>query len=218
MSRPGTLWRASLLLLFDAGAIVAWPGLAARFGRHEAARVLKGARREMARLIPQLPDTGGWRNPHTQFIVAAALFLALYRALKVRDCSVDEIGALILQAVERLVCSRPGAALRWLNPVQRSLAGGRAFAPPGRQYPDDFVYVFVSGDGANFDYGFDYLECGICKFLHKQGADELAPYLCRLDYPYARAMGVRLTRTTTIAEGGAKCDFRYTDIACHNSS
>jgi hypothetical protein len=69
--------------------------------------------------------------------------------------------------------------------------------------------VYVEGDGASFDYGFDYLECGICKFFHTQKADEFAQYMCRLDYPYAEAMGSELIRTSTIAENGLKCDFRY---------
>jgi hypothetical protein len=84
-----------------------------------------------------------------------------------------------------------------------------ASASQQRQYPNDFVCVYIEGDGASFDYGFDYLECGICKFFHVQKADEFAQYMCRLDYPYADAMGSELIRTSTIAENEMKCDFRY---------
>ena len=38
---------------------------------------------------------------------------------------------------------------------------------------------------------------------------ELAKYLCKLDYVIADMMNVKLARTTTLADGGDKCDFRY---------
>jgi hypothetical protein len=47
------------------------------------------------------------------------------------------------------------------------------------------------------------------KFLHSQGADELAPYPCLLDYALFGALGIELRRTQTLAEGGERCDFRF---------
>lgn len=62
---------------------------------------------------------------------------------------------------------------------------------------------------ADFDYGMDYSECGICKICRDEGCPEIAKYLCRLDYVMADMLGVKLVRTTTVAEGGEVCDFRY---------
>lgn len=77
------------------------------------------------------------------------------------------------------------------------------------QTGEDYVYDFIPGDGITFDYGVDYLECASCKFLAKQGAPELAPYLCPVDVLYSEALGWGLTRTKTLAEGADKCDFRF---------
>jgi hypothetical protein len=85
----------------------------------------------------------------------------------------------------------------------------RALESHQRKYPDDYVYDFVEGDGKSFDYGVDYLECASCKFLAKQGAPELAPYLCPADILYSEALGWGLLRTMTLAEGAEKCDFRF---------
>jgi hypothetical protein len=52
-------------------------------------------------------------------------------------------------------------------------------------------------------------ECAICNFFHIQGADELTPYMCQLDFAVSKALGLGLSRTTTIPESGEKCDFRY---------
>jgi len=73
----------------------------------------------------------------------------------------------------------------------------------------DWQPSFVEGTGRGFDYVTDMTECAIVKFLHTQDADELTPYLCRVDFAVSRAFGMGLVRTTTIAEGGEKCDFRY---------
>jgi hypothetical protein len=179
--------------------------------------ILKGARQKWGALIPQLPDTGGFQNPHTQIIISAALFLTLYRELEVHGQTMDEVGTLILEAVVKMYQSWPGFMMRLLRNIQRKISGDRtarqlASISQQRHYPNDFVCVFVEGDGKNFDYGFDYLECGIWKFFHAQKAEEFVPYMCRLDFAYADAMGQRLMRTGTIASGNVKCDFRYKEL------
>lgn len=85
----------------------------------------------------------------------------------------------------------------------------RAAESQKRQYPEGYVYAFVAGDGTRFDYGVDYAECAACKFLKEQDAFELAPYLCTVDKLYSEMFGWGLTRTMTLAEGYAKCDFRF---------
>lgn len=80
---------------------------------------------------------------------------------------------------------------------------------PIEQGIPDYVFNFVEGDGQTFDYGVYYLECASCKFLAKQGAPELAPYLCLVDILYSKALGWGLTRTMTLAEGAERFDFRF---------
>jgi hypothetical protein len=46
-------------------------------------------------------------------------------------------------------------------------------------------------------------------FLREQGADEIAPYLCALDQISSEKLGWGLIRTSTLAEGGKVCDFRF---------
>jgi hypothetical protein len=77
-----------------------------------------------------------------------------------------------------------------------------------RRYPGDWVFERIDGDGETFDFGIDYTECGIVKYLHAQGADELCPYGCDLDYVMFEAVGIGLRRTKTLAWGCDRCDFR----------
>ncbi len=61
----------------------------------------------------------------------------------------------------------------------------------------------------DFDLGYNYTECGICKICRDEGCFELAKYLCRLDFMIADLMNVKLVRTKTLANGDDMCDFRY---------
>jgi hypothetical protein len=78
-----------------------------------------------------------------------------------------------------------------------------------RKYPGDWVCTFVEGDSETFDYGLDITECGIYKFYHARGVDELTPYMCLSDYVVSNAFDRGLVRYKTLAEGAEVCDFRY---------
>ena len=77
-----------------------------------------------------------------------------------------------------------------------------------RKYENDWVVDILPGND-EYDLGYDYHECGICKLCQDEGCPELAAYLCRMDYVLADIMHMELVRTGTIAEGSSYCDFRY---------
>ena len=60
-----------------------------------------------------------------------------------------------------------------------------------------------------YDLGYNYFECGICKICRDEGVFERAQYLCKLDFLLADMMNAKLVRTKTLAEGAELCDFRY---------
>jgi hypothetical protein len=97
----------------------------------------------------------------------------------------------------------------YLSRLSQRQSRKRSALSQQRRYPADWVRVHVDGDGQTFEWGVDYLECGIVKFLHSQEADELAPYLCLLDYALLGALGIKLIRTQTLANGDERCDFRF---------
>lgn len=78
-------------------------------------------------------------------------------------------------------------------------------------YENDWVVDILPANG-EYDLGYDYHECGICKLCQDESCPELAAYLCRMDYVLADIMNMKLVRTKTIAEGDPYCDFRYSRI------
>ncbi len=205
--------RPRLLKEFEAVVVPVSDLFTARYGEAEARPLFAEAREVFAGLIPDLPYVGG-RQPFTQFVVATGWFLALYRVLQARGRLVDEAGRLVYEVTEAYLRRYPGVARRlvghltfsklYLARLQR-----RAVESQERPYPDGYVFRYVPGDGVTFDYGVDYLECASCKFLARQGAPELAPYLCTVDTIYSELFGWGLMRTKTLAEGGDCCDFRF---------
>jgi hypothetical protein len=204
--------RPRLLREFDSYVETIRPVLG-RYFADDLDRMIAETRLEYEVLIPQLPYIGG-KQPLTRFLMYSALWLAVYRTANAHGRSLEEVGVMIyeicrafLRAYPKFVC----ALLGFMNfsAFYQNRLRARALQSHLRAYPGDYVYDFIPGDGRNFDYGVDYLECASCKFLAAQGASELGPYLCPVDILYSEALGWGLQRTMTLAEGAEKCDFRF---------
>jgi hypothetical protein len=186
---------------------------ASHYGEDQANIMAAEIRQEYEALIPHIPYIGG-KQPLTRFLIATVQFLAMYRVLKKHGITLVEMGGLIYEVCQALISSYPKVALRLIvhmdfsKRYQRSLQK-RAEESHQLQYPGDYVFNFVQGDGKEFDFGVDYIECAGYNFLKKQGAPELAPYLCNIDILYSEAFSWGLIRKTTLAQGFDKCDFRF---------
>jgi hypothetical protein len=184
-----------------------------RYDSETTQELMKRAQDEYRNLIPQLPYIGG-KQPFTQYIISTAWFLSMYRVLKEYGEGVEEVGKLAFEASDRYLQIYPGFTRHFLgfitfSPLYLRTLKKRAKESQERKYAGDFVYDFVDGDRREFDYGVDYIECGTCKFLTAQGAQELAPYICPADILYSEILGWGLSRTETLAEGYDRCDFRF---------
>lgn len=170
--------------------------------------------KEFENLLPQLPYIGGMKNSQTKKIVGTAPYLCFYKVMKRRNMDIHEIGKLIYEASSNFWSSYPKIAGLLMRKLMKSSFYFNKFLVPDaershiRKYKGDFVYSAINGDSKNYDFGMDYRECGICKYFHEQGADELTPYMCLLDYAQCEALKIGLERNMTIAEGADRCDFR----------
>ena len=204
--------RRRFLLEFDLVARSGRLVLKKYFG-DDVGMLIADMRREFENLIPQLPYIGG-KQPFTEFIIFTAMFLAMYRVNKEQGKTAEQTGEMMFEIGRAFLRSYPvilvylfgrmNFSRRYLELVRKGAAESQQ-----RKYIDGSVINFVEGDGENFDYGVDYIECASCKFLTKHGAPELAPYLCPVDILYSDTLGWGLTRTMTLAEGAGKCDFRF---------
>lgn len=180
----------------------------------EADSILQENYEEFTDTLPRLPYIGGDKNLLTENLVISAWFLSLYKTLNKRGHSDDFIGDLCYRIAEDFVRKQPKLAAK----LQGMLAGTGIFKlmyrklsekSQKREYPGDFVVQYVEGNGADYDYGFDFTECGICKLFQAENAGQFAKHMCRIDYLTTSFNGIELIRTGTIANGHEKCDFRF---------
>jgi hypothetical protein len=189
------------------------PVLDSRYEGKRTANMIEDAYREFESLIPQLPEVGPQRTLR-QFAVSTGWFLAMYRALVRQGASLDDVGSLIYEASDAYLKAVPGFMRNFFSLMSfspRYLKGleKQARESQERRFPQGYVFTFIPGDGKAFDYGVDYTECASCKFLAAQGVPELTRFVCAVDYIYSEKLGWGLHRTTTLAVGDKKCDFRF---------
>jgi plasmid stabilization system protein ParE len=181
-----------------------------RFGAPAATAMRQEMLAEYRTLLPQVPDIGGRRNPLTPALATSAWAVAIYR-VALRHGGDAQDAADVLHGYLQTMVGRIPRPLRF--PVldhHRARVEKMARRSQQHRYPDDWVGQIVDGTGQPFDFGIDWTECGVEKFLRAQGAEEFTPYICALDYVTAQAAGERLTRTKTLSWGCDRCDFRFT--------
>jgi len=207
------LQKSRLLKDFDRMVARVKRVLVSRYGEEQAKALIGESRREYEALIPQVPYIGE-KSPMLIFLLPTSRWLAVYRALQKRGATVEDGGRLIYEMMEAEMKAIPGPVRRlmgylWFSSLLLRRVRKRAAESQKRQYPGGYVFTYIEGDGRDFDWGIDYMECSSCKLLKAQGAMDLAPYICAVDKVTSELLGWGLTRTMTLAEGFEKCDFRF---------
>lgn len=200
---------AKLVGKFDRSLKRADDVFASKFGEENVPVVRREILDEFRSLIPEIPYIGGRRNPYSEILRGVARGLAMYRVVLRHGGSLQDTGELMHRRNRARLWRIPRVIRHGLGRIiflkQQERAARRSQA---RRYQEDWVMEVVDGGGESFDYGLDVTDCGALKFLQKQGAEELCPYICDLDYVLAEAMGYELRRTKTLAWGCERCDFR----------
>lgn len=206
--------RRRLLRQYDRGVINLRPFLRDRFGEDGVDKTIDLVREEHEQVIDRLPWIGGSANPRSFSLYGSAFWLALWRVLQPRGLTLDEARELFCDLF-RAYWSRYPRVLAHLcgrirvGPANQKKVKQLTLMSQQCANPDDYVSRFVPGEPERFDFGIDFVECAIIKFLRTEGAEELAPVLCELDWPHTELLGIKLLRTTTLAQGGERCDFRF---------
>jgi len=192
----------------------AYAYLKARFSEGKAEQITKKASAQFRNIVLTLPDVGGKQNDDTQYLIIGAWYLAYYRPMKELNMNAEDVGRMIYelnridlkhmpqrhalqQGNEKFSLETETKMKAWTESTQL------------REYPGNWVAEFVKGNGDDFDFGYNYTECALCKFYHSQGTPELAPFVCLNDFIRSRRLNTGLHRTKTLGQGDDICNFRY---------
>ncbi len=184
------------------------------FPQSKIEQLLNEARVEFEKLLPQLPYIGGEANPLGGGFIAASWSLPFYRGLEKAGWSLYEIAKMSYEKMEHDIESKSSDKKRnvrkfYFSPQMRLVEIERAKVSKSGKYPADWVSEYVEGDGKDFDFGIDFIECAICKFLKPRDALKYVPIFCLGDYATYRAFGIGFKRTQKIISGAPFCDFRF---------
>lgn len=183
------------------------------FPSNETELIINETRDEFRRLVPEIQFIG-FKNIFRYNLIDTAMLLALFRILSKREVPLPKYGKMIYNIAAEVMKSSEGLLVCLTRQLMFTRFGKSIFRRAAersqlREYPGDWVFEVVEGDGVNFDFGLDVHECGVLKFLKSQNAEELGPYMCLMDYSFAKAKDSGLKRTITLTEGDEKCDFRW---------
>lgn len=176
--------------------------------------IVQQAQIELENILSRLPYVGGDKAPFTSLMIQSAETIAFYKACNSINLSEREMGKIIYEIAETSAQSI-SSIKKWL--YRKAIFSKRMknywrkwlLESQTHMYPENWVGVFVEGDGNNYDYGINFIECGWLKLVKEEGAEEIAPYACLCDYARMRAVEVGFKRTKTIAAGADMCDFRF---------
>ncbi len=206
--------KEELLQAFHETNLGARQYLAAKDGEKLAGAVTREAASRFSALLPRLPDVGGKQNIDLPYIPIAAWYLAYYQPMLAHGKTAAAVGRMIYDLNEADLARYPRAQVlaegaRWFSRANLEKLQKWAAWTRKREYPANWVATFIPGDGRDFDFGYDYQECGVVKYLRSHGAAAVAPYVCLNDFIKSRALGTGLWRSQTLAQGDALCNFRY---------
>ncbi len=206
--------KEKLLKDFDRISAFMKASLVARYGSEFTSTLQREAHEEYEKLIPEIPYVQGVRaRALNSFLVGTAQELAVYKAMKRHHRPASEAWELCHQAIRFRIAEIP----RWKRSLLRSLMFSRLVrrivARRARQRQKvrfgDFEVEYLIGEGGDFDFGVNYLQCGNLTFVKRHGGEEFAPYVCMSDIVLGEALGWGLIRTQTLADGCSHCDFRF---------
>ncbi len=204
----------SLLKEFDHIISLMEGSLVNRYGPEFADKLKTEVRREYEKLIPEIPYISGVRGwPLNFFLLCTAQELAVYKGMKMHCKPVGEVWEVCHEALRLRTAAIPKWKRRLLryfmsSPIVKAIVKRRA-RKQERVRLGEFEIEYLIGEGGDFDFGVNYLQCGNLNFVKNHGGEEFAPYVCMSDIALSDALGWGLIRTQTLADGCDHCDFRF---------
>ena len=210
--------KEKLLNDFDTTSVLMGASLIARYGEEFANTLQREARQQYEELIPEIPYIKGSRGRMLNtFLLISAQELAVYKAMAAHGKPPGEAWELCHEALRLGLAEFPRWKRRLMQRFMFSRFVRRIISRRARQGQKarfgDFEIEYLIGEGDDFDFGVNYLQCGNYEFVKRHGGEEFAPYVCMSDIALGQAMGWGLRRTQTLADGCPHCDFRFKDGA-----
>lgn len=162
-------------------------------------------------MLPNMAYVDKPQHPLASALFTCSVNLSLYLALKTRGVAVHDFGNGMLNGLNGLMRAPIPVPQESDEMLRERLAQFAAWAEASQTNaaPGEDVVEFVSGDGADFEWGYNVKSCAICHQAAKHDALDLVPYFCAVDDVMSDKGQQGLRRSGSLAVGASHCDFRY---------
>lgn len=167
----------------------------------------------LAREMTAAPKLDVEKGNLAVYLKLSVLVLAMIKLYTELGLSEDEIGEFIYHTADEYYRLPP--IKKWIQRKlffstlnKRQIIKRQAASEQHENGTNGFKIKYVEG-ADQIGFGVDYLKCGICDYFARQGKFEYVKYCCLVDYAIMKNLGISFSRTTTIGNGGQKCDFRF---------
>ncbi len=161
-------------------------------------------------------------NPMDRRLDFAAYFLALIQSLEKHGEAFEQIRTVCLEITEAYIRPKNNWQ-QWLKRlpvllmntfVMKAIVRRLQKKTGTKGHPDGFLVRIITDKNETYGlgYGFDIVECGICKLFQKHQGWQYASILCEVDKLTSALAGLELVRSGTIANGAELCDFRFRKV------
>ena len=171
-------------------------------------RFRKMADDKLQELIPKIPDLSDSVASMSYAFITA--YVPFFHAFKQFDKTRDQAGELLWVMNEHMLKRFPSAIRIMLGRMAtskamiKSLQAAQLRGEQGLLHPMDWrIKVEQPAEGG---YCSTWTQCGALQALRAIGEDGVFPYACRIDYLMANLMGLKFTRTKTLADGDDCCN------------
>lgn len=186
------------------------------YGDDFAQIVVKETHQEYERIISELPYIGRmWENYFAFIVPFMGWILAFYRIMESRDKTDEEVMKVCYKIAENYFNSFPRFLLRlvgmfWFSKFLFKKITKLAKRSQKREYPDDWVFTTVKGDGNNFDWQIRFTKCCLIDFFRAQGVEGGTKFCSFFDVVLFKAIGVGFSfPESTIGAGSKICVEQY---------
>ena len=209
--------KSKLLKDFSKHIEVARDMLKRKFSEVKINEMFNQMKTEYEKIIPEIPYIGGTKNSFTSLLVGGMSSLAMFRILEKEGFTLRDIGEFYyefrdihntirknnLEKIGKDPAQYPFEST-YINYVKKLCETSKL-----RNYPDDWVADYVEGDGKTFEWGFNFLECGLHKVFMRLDAEKYVSFFCISDFSEANILGFGFSLTQSLGFGAPMCDHRY---------
>ncbi|MCC6818867.1 MAG: L-2-amino-thiazoline-4-carboxylic acid hydrolase [Bacteroidia bacterium] len=174
---------------------------------------------EFSRIIRNVDFARTSTNPLDKRLEIAAYFLSMFIALEQQGLSFDKIRNIALEIAHDFAQPKSFWHAWWkkwrfyllAQPYMHWFLDNVDSKVAKKNHKDGFLGHLIHRKKNNneFVFGFDIIDCGICKLYSKFNYDKFSSILCEVDFITSELVGFKLSRNGTIANGAHKCDFRF---------